>query len=55
MPWSYTALPFSMYFTAHEAYKNGSNVYICSCGVVKYCANQNATPESVGVEFGSTV
>ena len=40
----YTVHRFSMYHTSKGVYGNGASAYICSCGVMEYCAGQNVTP-----------
>ena len=46
---------FSMYSATYGVYRNEANVYIWPCGMVEYHASENATLESVGVEFNCAV
>ena len=42
--------PFVYAKCVPEAYKNGTSVYVCKCGVVEYLASKNGTPSPLFVE-----
>ena len=44
MPPGLSSASFNKYCTLQGVQMNGTSIYICSCGVVEYCASQNVTP-----------
>ena len=38
---------FKMYYAAQRAYRNGVNVYICTCGVVEHHASEYVTVSNI--------
>ena len=46
----YSSYIISKYYTTHEPYRNGASIYICTCELLEYCANQNVTTVQYGFQ-----